>query len=165
MTPHELYNMFLSGKSLEELGNILNVSKQRISQILKPFRIEGDLRLNRPAKEYERSTYAWKYKKQSNIFYTRRKQAHDLKIEWTIKPQDIVWPERCPILDLELDYTRGKGRSDNSPSLDRIDPMKGYTPDNICIISWRANRIKNDGTAEEHKKIAYYMTSHLESQV
>jgi hypothetical protein len=27
----------------------------------------------------------------------------------------------------------------------------------VCIISWRANDLKKDGTAEEHLKIAEYM--------
>ena len=44
-----------------------------------------------------------------------------------------------------------------SPSIDRIDSTKGYTKDNIQIISWRANRIKNDSTPEELMQIATYM--------
>ena len=48
-----------------------------------------------------------------------------------------------------------------SPSLDRIDPTGGYTPDNIRVISYRANWIKNDGTLDEHQKIAAYMESNL----
>ena len=38
---------------------------------------------------------------------------------------------------------------DNSPSLDRIDSSKGYTPDNVWVISRRANIIKHDATLEE----------------
>ncbi len=44
--------------------------------------------------------------------------------------------------------------SDNSPTIDRINSSRGYEPGNIEVISWRANRMKGDATAEEHRKIA-----------
>lgn len=77
-------------------------------------------------------------------------------IEWTIKPSDIDWPLDCPILGIRLDYN-AKSVQENSPSFDRLDPSLGYVPGNVHIISWRANRIKNDGTAKEHAAIAAYM--------
>ena len=48
----------------------------------------------------------------------------------------------------------------NCPSLDRIVPKKGYVEGNIAWISNRANVIKNDGTAEEHLKVAEYILHH-----
>jgi hypothetical protein len=44
-----------------------------------------------------------------------------------------------------------------SPSIDRIDSRKGYVRGNVWIVGWRANLIKNDGTAEEHEMIAKAM--------
>ena len=41
------------------------------------------------------------------------------------------------------------GPTHNSPSVDRIDPKKGYTPDNIRVISWRANSLKSDASLKE----------------
>lgn len=77
-------------------------------------------------------------------------------ILFTITPYDVNIPTHCPILGIPL--IKGKGRHcDNSPSLDRVDPTKGYTPDNIAVISYRANQIKNNGTAEEHRKIARFI--------
>ena len=38
---------------------------------------------------------------------------------------------------------------ENSPSLDRIDPGKGYVKGNVQVISMQANRMKNDGSIEE----------------
>lgn len=44
-----------------------------------------------------------------------------------------------------------------SYSLDRVDNKKGYVPGNVVVMSYKANRLKNDGTAEEHETIAKWM--------
>ena len=72
-------------------------------------------------------------------------------IEFTITPtdlDDIGIPLTCPILGLPLKFNRGEPK-DNSPSVDRIDSSKGYTKDNIVIVSYRANRLKSNATLEE----------------
>jgi hypothetical protein len=68
---------------------------------------------------------------------------------------DLPLPLRCPILDIPLKYNRGAAK-DDSFSIDRIDSTIGYTRDNIIVISNRANRIKNNGTAEELKLLAEF---------
>lgn len=55
----------------------------------------------------------------------------------------------CPVFGVPISYG-DKTHSDLSISIDRIDSKAGYTEDNICIMSNRANRIKSDGTAIEH---------------
>jgi hypothetical protein len=45
--------------------------------------------------------------------------------------------------------------------LDRIDNSKGYTPSNIQVISWRANRIKADASADELRRVLAYMEGRL----
>jgi predicted RND superfamily exporter protein len=52
-----------------------------------------------------------------------------------------------------LNKTLIEGDREYTPSLDRIDSKKGYTPDNVWVISHRANQIKNDATIEELKLI------------
>jgi len=63
----------------------------------------------------------------------------------------------CPVLGTLLDWSlqRGNGGNPvpNSPSLDRIDPSKGYVKGNVWVISYRANAIKNDATHEELKRV------------
>ena len=44
--------------------------------------------------------------------------------------------------------------SDNSPTLDKFIPSKGYVKGNVQIISWRANSLKSDGSPDEWIKIA-----------
>ena len=59
----------------------------------------------------------------------------------------------CPIFGTPL--ILGGGRNNpHSPSLDRIDARLGYTINNVWIISYRANRIKNNATVEELRRIA-----------
>jgi len=50
-------------------------------------------------------------------------------------------PITCPILNIPLREERGR-QTDNSISIDRIDSSKGYTVDNIVVISWKANRLQ-----------------------
>lgn len=68
----------------------------------------------------------------------------------TITEQDIVIPERCPALGIEL---RLEGSRDHRPSLDRRDNSKGYVPGNVVVVSMRANRTKSDLTIEELRKL------------
>lgn len=51
---------------------------------------------------------------------------------------------------------------DNIPSVDRIIPSNGYVNGNIIIVSNRANRIKNDATLDELKKVYEYYREYLD---
>jgi len=87
-----------------------------------------------------------------------RQGARQRGIEFNITVEYLqsIWNEVCPILGISM--TTNKGRvQDNSYSIDRIDSSKGYVEGNVMVISYRANVIKNMGTAEEHQKIANYL--------
>lgn len=47
--------------------------------------------------------------------------------------------DRCMICDQVYDLNIENDISDNQPSLDRIDPSKGYSTDNIRIVCYRCN--------------------------
>jgi hypothetical protein len=71
-------------------------------------------------------------------------------IQFDLDVSDIVVPEVCPVLGMAIVSTnKGSGYHTNSPSVDRIDPTKGYTKGNVRIISARANLLKSDATAHE----------------
>ena len=55
----------------------------------------------------------------------------------------IFWHEK------KSNVGRGLNGDWDSKSIDRIDSTKGYTIDNIIIVSWRANALKKDATYEE----------------
>lgn len=76
-------------------------------------------------------------------------------IEFDLDGVGLDIPTHCPVLGIEL--KKGKGKKwDGSPTVDRIDSSKGYIPDNIHVISYRANQIKSDATPAELKKVAEY---------
>ena len=85
-----------------------------------------------------------------------RTRARRKGLEFNISENDIEWGTHCPVLGIEIDYSvRGKHK-DNSPTLDRSDNRKGYVRGNVCVISFRANEIKSNGTAEELRLVAEY---------
>jgi len=76
----------------------------------------------------------------------------------TITLNDIYLPTCCPIFGTELKVSE-KHLTEDSPSLDRVKPELGYIPGNICVISYRANRIKSDLSVEALEAIVNYIHS------
>jgi hypothetical protein len=77
-----------------------------------------------------------------------RHRAEKSGVPFSIAENDIFFPEKCPLLGIQLE--RGKKvMGDSSPTLDRIIPSLGYVVGNVWVISQKANRIKNDATFTE----------------
>jgi len=70
-----------------------------------------------------------------------------LGIEFNLDLEDIYIPEVCPALGKPI--YKGDKTHPFSPTLDRINPGKGYTKGNVIVISHRANSIKSNATADE----------------
>lgn len=94
-----------------------------------------------------------------------KQRAKKKGLSFELRASDIIIPAICPILGIPIikDSFRTMPKTDvnasaNAPSLDRIDPRRGYSKDNIQVISWRANCLKRDATAEELRRLATYMT-------
>ena len=80
--------------------------------------------------------------------------------EFSIEVSDILIPDVCPILGVAINMNSGRsGAYSNSPSLDRIDNSKGYTKDNIQVISQKANAMKGAATEEELVAFALWINS------
>lgn len=64
-------------------------------------------------------------------------------IPFSISEKDIIIPEYCPVLGIKLVMNKGKMK-DDSPSIDRIITNLGYVENNVVVVSWKVNRIKNN---------------------
>jgi hypothetical protein len=103
-----------------------------------------------------------------NMLWDTRKRAKSKRIEHDLDYEflESLYCSHCPISGDSLLWERGHGKpQDTSPSLDRIDPRKGYTRDNVWIISYRMNRIKNDATPEELETIAAKLRAKIEGRL
>jgi hypothetical protein len=97
--------------------------------------------------------YAKKYRKdniEKSMFFAAKARAKEQGIQIDIEIEDVVVPEFCPVLGIKLSVD---GTKNNSPSLDRIVPERGYTKGNVRVISWRANWLKNNATPDEIEKL------------
>lgn len=86
---------------------------------------------------------------ETRLLHSSKQRAKASGLEHTLIKEDIVIPEYCVYLGIKITNNYGCGRVQSNASLDRIDSTKGYTPDNIQIISDLANRMKNDATTEQ----------------
>jgi hypothetical protein len=77
------------------------------------------------------------------------RRAKERGMNFCLTAEEIEAPDECPVFKCKLIYQATGKRSNDSASIDRIDSTKGYTPDNVWIISWRANQIKSDATIQE----------------
>ena len=94
------------------------------------------------------------------LMSAKRSNAKRNGIHFDLKEGDVVFPVYCPVLGIKIDYEYGQklhGPRDNSPSFDRINGAIGYVKGNVVVISWRANRIKQDATFLELEAIAAWM--------
>lgn len=70
-------------------------------------------------------------------------------------------PDRCPVFGTLFAVRRGvRGVVDTAPTVDRLDNSKGYVRGNMCLISWKANRVKNDATLSDLTAVVTWLRSH-----
>lgn len=95
----------------------------------------------------------------SSLLSRAKVRSKEFNLPFNLTLDDIIVPERCPILDIEIKCGKGKMIS-SSPSLDRVIPELGYVKGNVCVISQEANRLKSDLTKDTIFKILEYIDSH-----
>lgn len=98
---------------------------------------------------------AWAKSRLRHIVDRHKNDNTPVEVTW----QDLLPGDTCPVLGGRFVY--GEGRHDWSPSVDRKDPSKGYVPGNVTVISWLANRIKNNCTDPAvFRAVAAYVEAH-----
>ena len=72
-----------------------------------------------------------------------------------------IIPDRCPVFGTPFLFIGGKHLRPDSPTIDRLDPAKGYVRGNIAVISAKANAIKSNATAAEIQRVAEWLQETL----
>lgn len=87
-------------------------------------------------KENSPELYLWKYAK--------ARAKYDA-LDFDLEIEDIKIPDVCPYMGTNFEM----GDKQKAASLDRTDSTKGYTKDNIQVISYLANRMKSNASIEQ----------------
>lgn len=100
----------------------------------------------------------WREDYKRRMIEGAKRRAKKSALPFSITARDLVVPDRCPVLGIRLEPSpRGGGRRDSAPSIDRLVPEYGYVPGNVIVISWRANVLKLNATAEELLAVANWL--------
>lgn len=102
-------------------------------------------------KDYSREYYSRNWP--SAQCRLKRYQAKKRGIPFDLEPSDLAIPPVCPVFGFPLKVNPSEHNKDDSPSIDRLDPTKGYTKGNVFVISQKANRIKNNASIEDLEKV------------
>jgi hypothetical protein len=92
------------------------------------------------------------------LLSSAKNRARKYALAFNLVISDITVPTICPVLGIPLDFST----KDNVPTLDRVVPSHGYVRDNVCVISWRANRLKLNATLSELRKLVTYVERELD---
>lgn len=138
-----------NGETTTAIGYSYGVSRQRIYQVLTKYGISTVAKRRKNYLRDKAPKYYWLNKMLvlKGFSKTERLQLLDM----------IALPDVCPALGIPINYGVVGVMSDNSPSIDRLDNTQGYTPENIHVISLRANRLKSDATPAELLQISEYI--------
>ena len=67
----------------------------------------------------------------------------------------------CVYCDVVFNFRRSHHDRSDSPTIDRLDPKRGYSEENVAICCYRCNAIKNNATFQELRQIADRLESLL----
>lgn len=142
--------------------------KDKIKDYLDAFRKDRDnsekhkeyMKLyNQDEERYEKKrlrVVAWQKANPNKFQFNQVKsRAKANNIEFNLEFDKLVWPDVCPVLGIKLH----RESRDNHPSFDRVIPNLGYTQGNVCIISYKANRLKQESTLDQLEKLIEYIKS------
>jgi hypothetical protein len=68
-----------------------------------------------------------------------------------------ITPNRCPVFGYKFQWAGNGTTHPSSPTVDRLDPQKGYVPGNVAIISHKANTIKSSYGYEDVIVVAEWL--------
>ncbi|TNE30712.1 MAG: hypothetical protein EP349_04905 [Alphaproteobacteria bacterium] len=100
-------------------------------------------------------------KKAGSLYWNARQRATDKGISFSLSKEFIeaaLKKGKCQATGVSFDFNEssgGKGQSNPwSPSLDRIDPNKGYTKKNVQVVALIYNRAKGADSEADVRLLA-----------
>jgi len=121
-------------------------------------RKDGRCHYCRQCSSMQQAELHWRHP-QRYLWTFARRRAKCKGLPFSIVPEDIMLPERCPVCGIMLVHAIGKGRKQAaSSSLDRVEPHQGYVVGNIAVMCSRCNTIKTDATVEELERLAKWLS-------
>jgi hypothetical protein len=165
-----LWSRSEKGRKTQKLYRINN--KEKIKIINKKWRQNNYDYIKKYDKIYHDSVAEYtrmkRIENESKIEYQERILYNSCKVrakkkglQFDIKRSDIKIPDVCPILGTKFEKNNKHSMGDNSVSVDRIVPEKGYTKGNVQIICGLANRMKNSATPEQLVKFSKWIESNI----
>ena len=146
-------------KRKQEAKQYYYENKEVVLEKVQKYREDNKEIIKEKGKEYYRR------KIENRLLNAARARARAKNIPFDIDVSDIVIPSVCPLLEIPVFVNEGKGKPrPNSPSLDRIDPSKGYVKGNVWVICLKANTIKSNATIEELKMLTNNFDSFLKTK-
>ena len=97
-----------------------------------------------------------------------RARSENLPFDLTYEYLLSIATDECPIFKTPFTWGgsklgKGKTRLD-TPQLDRIVPELGYVIGNVAFLSRKANKMKDNGTMQEHYAIADWIWEHTHAK-
>lgn len=120
------------------------------------YRLEYESRPETRGKIRQASRLWRKRTPEKQIYYNAKFRSKHEGLAFNITPSDISIPEKCPALGIPLIAGAGVV-TNNSPSIDQIEPGKGYIKGNVQIISHKANTMKSNATLAELRMLVSFM--------
>ena len=97
-----------------------------------------------------------------------RARRDNVPFDITYEYLEKIATDECPVFGTRFEWgisNLGKGQTkQNCPTLDRILPDKGYVKGNVAFISHKANRIKDNGTMQDHYAIADWIWERINAE-
>lgn len=90
-----------------------------------------------------------------SILRSAKVRSKAMGVAFNLTIDDLVLPEKCPVFGTEM-YWSDK-ITDDTPSLDRLVPSMGYVKGNVTFMSYKANRMKNNGTLQELEMLVTWL--------
>ncbi len=145
-----LSERFVNGGACKECRHLIG----------KKYREENREEYNKYCREKKKQSYSTEKRReiyQRNITVELYNQAKNRakrdSIPFTIDLEDVIIPTVCPVLEVPISFTE----KEMAPSLDKKINELGYVKGNVFVVSKRANRLKNDASIDEIRKILKYM--------